>query len=289
MTVVAVAVKPRIDKKVSKMIGKDHLTTMVDTIDSWKTSLSTILGQDSVNFLNINDYVVTLSETAKVSIRDSLECKSCNKVATHFVIHQHHYSKKKNKHSITFFYIENDELIPLTKDHIIPRSSGGPDSMGNYECMCFNCNQEKSNSFIPEDKAKAGLVELARDEVTMDSIGMAFVYHEKINDNFFYKKRKVTLTKDESIRMYRGKIIIKDNIAFLDSTRLQQLAITEKYFFLNNQLHNNLSEVMTLPWYLKPFKGIIMKRFEEARANKKIPQYIKEHADHQQLLDGRTE
>jgi hypothetical protein len=38
-----------------------------------------------------------------------------------------------------------DDLVPLTVDHIIPRSLGGPDEMSNYQPMCFPCNNKKGN------------------------------------------------------------------------------------------------------------------------------------------------
>lgn len=40
---------------------------------------------------------------------------------------------------------EAGEEIMITKDHIIPKSKGGPDIMSNYQVMCYTCNQEKKN------------------------------------------------------------------------------------------------------------------------------------------------
>lgn len=38
-----------------------------------------------------------------------------------------------------------DDLIPLTVDHIIPKSLGGANDMSNYQPMCFPCNNKKGN------------------------------------------------------------------------------------------------------------------------------------------------
>jgi 5-methylcytosine-specific restriction endonuclease McrA len=35
--------------------------------------------------------------------------------------------------------------VLMTKDHIIPRSKGGPDTMDNYRTMCSPCNNKRGN------------------------------------------------------------------------------------------------------------------------------------------------
>jgi len=36
-----------------------------------------------------------------------------------------------------------------TKDHILPRSLGGPNSLSNYVLSCRACNEEKANGIFP--------------------------------------------------------------------------------------------------------------------------------------------
>lgn len=38
--------------------------------------------------------------------------------------------------------------VMITKDHIIPKSKGGPDNMSNYQTMCFECNVEKGDKHV---------------------------------------------------------------------------------------------------------------------------------------------
>lgn len=40
---------------------------------------------------------------------------------------------------------ENPELVPLTVDHIVPRSKGGSRSFENLQSMCRPCNGAKGN------------------------------------------------------------------------------------------------------------------------------------------------
>ena len=40
---------------------------------------------------------------------------------------------------------ENGEEVLMTKDHIIPKSKGGKNTIDNYQTMCCKCNFEKGN------------------------------------------------------------------------------------------------------------------------------------------------
>lgn len=39
---------------------------------------------------------------------------------------------------------------PITLDHVIPKSEGGPDSKSNIKCACKRCNDDKKNRTIQE-------------------------------------------------------------------------------------------------------------------------------------------
>lgn len=41
---------------------------------------------------------------------------------------------------------DDGKLILFTKDHILPRSKGGPNRQSNYQTMCTKCNSKKGNS-----------------------------------------------------------------------------------------------------------------------------------------------
>lgn len=44
----------------------------------------------------------------------------------------------------------NDNLEPLTVDHIIPKSKGGSNELDNLQPMCYACNHKKGNKIIKQ-------------------------------------------------------------------------------------------------------------------------------------------
>lgn len=76
----------------------------------------------------------------------SLGCAKCGLEGSKFLL-QHEVHNKQSHPSPHFnLYAEKDgELILMTKDHILPKSKGGPDHLSNLQTMCFLCNQEKGN------------------------------------------------------------------------------------------------------------------------------------------------
>lgn len=62
-------------------------------------------------------------------------------------------TERKAKHYHANLYAQrNDELILMTKDHIIPKSKGGKDNLANYQTMCYNCNHTKGNKILDFNK-----------------------------------------------------------------------------------------------------------------------------------------
>jgi hypothetical protein len=47
---------------------------------------------------------------------------------------------------------EEGRDIMITKDHIIPRSKGGEDSLDNYQPMCILCNGHKANNMEEDEQ-----------------------------------------------------------------------------------------------------------------------------------------
>ena len=57
---------------------------------------------------------------------------------------------------VNFYGRRDGEWVLFTKDHIIPRSLGGPNLLDNYQTMCAPCNERRAN-----DVSLADISELA--------------------------------------------------------------------------------------------------------------------------------
>ena len=84
--------------------------------------------------------VKMLSQRYRLFKRDGTTCVACNKIGTHFKLERHETSVRFHFN----LYTDADEL--MTKDHIIAKSNGGPNTMENYQVMCEECNILKDNT-----------------------------------------------------------------------------------------------------------------------------------------------
>jgi 5-methylcytosine-specific restriction endonuclease McrA len=79
-----------------------------------------------------------------------VKCVSCGLEGTHFYSCMTTGSKILTCH--LNLYADNNVL--MTKDHILPSSKGGPESLENMQPMCSICNSKKG-SVIPVDLPKS--------------------------------------------------------------------------------------------------------------------------------------
>lgn len=66
-------------------------------------------------------------------------CVCCGKQGTHFRLCGDPDTSRRH------FNLYADDGTLITKDHIVPRSKGGPDCVENMQTMCITCNKEKGN------------------------------------------------------------------------------------------------------------------------------------------------
>ena len=85
-------------------------------------------------------------------IKKGVQCVACGIEGQYFIKERHQSHKPKlynpnaNYHFNLYGIDEFGEEVLLTKDHVIPKSRGGSDSVENMIPMCTKCNCEKGHT-----------------------------------------------------------------------------------------------------------------------------------------------
>lgn len=82
----------------------------------------------------------------KVFKTKGIMCVNCGLIATYFAI-ERSFKSTGRYHLNLYGRLDNNEEVLFTKDHIIPLSKNGPDTLDNLQTMCVNCNVKKGNSY----------------------------------------------------------------------------------------------------------------------------------------------
>jgi hypothetical protein len=72
-----------------------------------------------------------------VKYQDSLTCPECGLVPSFWALQS---SGNRPYHLNLWGYDVQGNQRLFTKDHVVPRSKGGPDELSNYQPMCMRCN-----------------------------------------------------------------------------------------------------------------------------------------------------
>lgn len=73
-------------------------------------------------------------------------CAGCGMKATHYLLEISRNARPgASPHLNLYGTSESGKEVLFTKDHIIPRSKGGEDSLENYQIMCTTCNNKKGD------------------------------------------------------------------------------------------------------------------------------------------------
>lgn len=80
--------------------------------------------------------------------RKGTTCKYCGLVGAYFALERHKNGNTDKFHFNLYGINEEGEETMLTKDHIIPRSKGGSNKLGNLQVLCEKCNSKKGDKIL---------------------------------------------------------------------------------------------------------------------------------------------
>lgn len=75
-----------------------------------------------------------------------IQCVNCGLNGIYFAKEKH--KKDKSYHFNLYGVNEDGREIMITKDHIVPKSKGGENTLENYQTMCFDCNAKKADKIV---------------------------------------------------------------------------------------------------------------------------------------------
>jgi hypothetical protein len=90
----------------------------------------------------IDGDLIKVSSDRLYTFKKSLTCAKCGIIGRFLVKEK---TPKDRSYHLNLYAEKDGREVLMTKDHIVPKSLGGKDSLDNYQTMCVECNLMKGN------------------------------------------------------------------------------------------------------------------------------------------------
>lgn len=107
---------------------------------------------DKIEFKVENEsYLVRMNSHRYFVFKENSKCVACGLAGVKFVLEKHPNDKTPH---FNLYAIENDELVLMTKDHVLAKSKGGLNKSDNYQTTCCLCNNLKADCHLSYEQVK---------------------------------------------------------------------------------------------------------------------------------------
>lgn len=119
-------------------IVKEHIINPDGTLNYVK--------ERTISCISFKDVAIKLnSQRYQTFLISGIVCVTCGLEGIFFGVEAFSQEKDKGYYHMNLYAIKDGEEILMTKDHILPKSKGGKNTISNYQTMCIVCNVDKGN------------------------------------------------------------------------------------------------------------------------------------------------
>jgi hypothetical protein len=158
-------------------------------------------------FFDNKSYMVKMNSQRYFMFKENLRCVCCGLVGTRMFLEYHPYDMTPH---FNLYGEKDDDLILMTKDHILAKALGGEDRHSNYQTMCAVCNSLKGHTSL-----------------TLESLKLLRIFFDENKDDMTKKQLHICLekyklrlrTKEKKVRrkIKKNSVILNCDLAcFLD-------------------------------------------------------------------------
>lgn len=124
-----------------------YIRKEIYSIDEVYNAVKDGLFEEKKTFVDMDgDMIKANSQRYQTFFTKGIKCCRCG-------IEGRYFAKEKNpnarRYHLNLYAVDQDgEEVMMTKDHIIPVSKGGKNTLENYQTMCRKCNVQKGNKLV---------------------------------------------------------------------------------------------------------------------------------------------
>lgn len=113
-----------------------------------KYDINEVLSHIGDEYVDFDGHSVKMRSLRYLTFKKSTTCITCGREGRHFRLEKHalHANIVHNTYHFNLYgHNHHGTEILMTKDHIIPKSKGGPTEIANLQTMCTICNRLKGD------------------------------------------------------------------------------------------------------------------------------------------------